>query len=140
MEAITPSSTQLFLQGIVVRVAWPPLLLLWMAFTKNACNPLAYATSPPAFIKSQNKLEKGKKSGVAYPKRHLKERSLTRSSRNLCDGCSWLCGWSLDFWVIVVALENNYKSGELPLISSVVRLNDDRVSRAQECVQSEGYK
>ena len=76
------NSPESIFQELVVRIAWPPLFFLWLVFAKNAWTPLAYAAAPPFVAKDQLLDRKGDTS-VAYPKQHLKERHMEKTSQKL---------------------------------------------------------
>ena len=62
------ASFQSILQALVVRIAWPPVLFLWMMFAKNTSVTLVYAISPPAFVEREELLDRWEDTGVVYPK------------------------------------------------------------------------
>lgn len=77
----------LVFQGLMVRVAWPPVFLLWVVVVKSAWTPIGYAFAPPAFVVERERLlerkaEEGEEGGgVAYPTKEVQRRHMEKHSQ-----------------------------------------------------------
>lgn len=83
-------------RGLVVRIAWPPVLFLCLVTLKTAWMPIRYAFAPPPFVEREQLLEgSDREEGVMYPKKEVQEQHMGKHSQMfpLVAGASLAGAW-----------------------------------------------
>ena len=65
-------------QILFTRMFWPPAFTFWMTFLKHSWKPVAYGLMPPPNVPRHDLLQRDEKTGVAYPKKRVKEEQLRK--------------------------------------------------------------
>lgn len=67
--------------SVLTSIAWPPVLLLWAAFTKAAWLPVAYGLWPPPLAAQDTLTSRDTKRDVYYPSEEVKREYLSRQGQ-----------------------------------------------------------